>query len=316
MVSIILNVYNGEKYIKKCLDSIINQTFKDIEIIIVNDGSTDNTNKILKTYKDKRIKIINQENMGLSLSRNVGIDNAKGEYLYFVDVDDYLEKDAIEYLYNLSIKYKADISTCIPIDRYDYETKIVNEEEKIEVLTSEEMLKRTLLIKHREGTTWNKLFKKKLFNKVRFENRIINDVVTTYKLVMNANKIVYSNQIKYNYYRHDESIISKKRTKYMIDLYDAALERYEEVKNIYPNMIENDATLALLITSIYFTNDKELLDYLKEEKAIKLFNKLFSLKLLKCDMRKNDKVKLLLFRISPKLYKYITLKYLKLKRKI
>jgi hypothetical protein len=102
----------------------------------------------------------------------------------------------------------------------------------------------------------------------------------------------------------------------MIDLYDAALERYEEVKNIYPNMIENDATLALLITSIYFTNDKELLDYLKEEKAIKLFNKLFSLKLLKCDMRKNDKVKLLLFRISPKLYKYITLKYLKLKRKI
>ena len=108
MISVILNVFNGEKYIKKCLESIINQTYKDIEIVIVNDGSTDDTKKIIESYKDKRIKLINQENMGLSLSRNVGIDNSKGDYLYFVDVDDYLEKDALEYLYNLMIKYDAE----------------------------------------------------------------------------------------------------------------------------------------------------------------------------------------------------------------
>ena len=316
MISVILNVYNGEKYINKCLDSIIKQTYKDLEIVVVNDGSTDKTLNILKKYKDKRIRVINQKNMGLSLSRNVGIENARGEYLYFVDVDDYLELDALEYLYNLIIKYKADMATCIPIDRYDYDEIIVNEEEKIEVLNSEEMLKRALLIKHREGTTWNKLMKKSLFDNVRFENRIINDVVTTYKLVLNCKKIVYSNQIKYNYYRHDESIISRKKTNYMIDLYDAACERYEYIKKIYPDMLENEATLVLLIANMYITNDKELLEYLNGVGARKLFKKKFSFKLLKCDMRKNDRVKLLLFRISSGLLRFITISYLKVKGKI
>ena len=316
MVSIILNVYNGEKYINKCLDSIINQTYEDIEILIVNDGSTDDTSKILSTYKDKRIRIINQENKGLSLSRNVGIDNAKGDYLYFVDVDDYIEKDTIEYLYNLSIKYDADLTTCIPLDRYDYETEIVNEEEKIEVLTNKEMLKRTLLIKHREGTTWNKLYRKKLFENIRFENRIINDVLTTYKLVLKANKIVYSNQIKYNYFHHNESIISTKKTNYMIDLYNAALERHKDIKRRYPKLVENDATLALLIVSMYFTNDEEFLDFLEDVDAKTKFKELFSLRIFRCDMRRNDKIKILLFKISPKLYNVITYKYLKMKRKI
>ena len=317
MISVILNVYNGEKFISRCLESIINQTYKDIEIIIVNDASTDNTLSIIKKYKDKRIKIINNKNnLGLSLSRNIGIDNSKGDLLYFVDVDDYLELDALEYLYDLYKKYKSDITTCRCIDVYDTNTKIVNEKENIEVLDSYEMLKRTLLIKYREGTTWNKLFNKKLFKKVRFENRIINDVVTTYKLVLESNKIVYSNQIKYNYFRHKESIISKKRTKYMIDLYKAASERYDYVKNIYPDMLENEATLCLLIANMYITKDKEFIDYLNTNKAKKKFNKLFNLKLLKCNMRKNDRVKLLLFRISPKLLYFITISYLKIKRKI
>ena len=317
MISVILNVYNGEKFIKRCLDSIINQTFKNIEIIIVNDKSTDNTLSIIKKYKDKRIKIINNKNnLGLSLSRNIGIDNSTKDLLYFVDVDDYLEKDALEYLYNLYKKYKSDITTCRCIDVYKDDVEIKNEKENIEVLEPYEMLKRTLLIKYREGTTWNKLIKRKLFDKVRFEPRIINDVVTTYKLVLESNKIVYSNQIKYNYYRHPGSIISKKRTKYMIDLYKGATERYNYIKNIYPDMLENDATLALLIANIYFTNDKELLDYLNDNKVINKYKKLFSFKLFKCDMRFNDKMKLLLFRINPKLYKFITLKYLKIHKKI
>ena len=316
MISVILNVYNGEKYIKRCLDSIINQTYKDIEIVIVNDASTDNTLSIIKKYKDKRIKTItNKKNLGLSLSRNVGIDNSKGEFIYFVDADDYLELDALEYLYNLNKKYKSDITTCRCIDIYNYDTKIINEKENIEVLTKEEMLKRVLLIKYREGTTWNKLIKRKLFDKVRFEDRIINDVVTTYKLVLESNKIVYSNQIKYNYYRHDESIISKKKTKYMIDLYNAALERYNYIKNIYPDMLENDTTLILLIVSMYFTNDLELLKFLNNAHAKERFKKLFRFKLLKCDMRTHDKIKLVLFRISPKLYIRITKIYLKLKGK-
>jgi len=316
MITVILNVYNGEKFIKKCLDSIINQTYKDLEIIIVNDSSTDKTLSICKKYKDKRIKIItNKKNLGLSLSRNVGIDNAHGEYLYFVDVDDYLEKDAIEYLYNLSIKYNADISTCRCFDRYDYKTKFVNKKEVIEELTPYDMLKRVILIKYREGTTWNKLFKKELFEDIRFENRIVNDVVTTHKLVMKSNKVIYSNQIKYNYYRHDESIISKKRTKYMIDMYNAYKERYSYIDKKYPNMLENKASLALFIASTYYTNDKELLNYLKEDNYYDLYKKVYSNKLLKCDMRLNDKLKIFLFRINPNLLNNITTIYLKLRGK-
>ena len=118
LITIIINVYNGENFIKKCLESVINQTYKNLEILIINDGSTDNTLRICESYEDERIRIINQENMGLSLARNVGIDEAKGEYLYFIDCDDFVEYDVIEYLYNLCKKYNTLMATCQPITVY------------------------------------------------------------------------------------------------------------------------------------------------------------------------------------------------------
>ena len=112
LISVVVNVFNGEKYIKKCLDSIINQTYKNIEILIVNDGSTDKTLEVCKSIKDKRIRIIDQKNIGISLSRNVGMDNSKGDYIFFVDSDDFIEKDTIEYLYNLCKKEDVPFSIC------------------------------------------------------------------------------------------------------------------------------------------------------------------------------------------------------------
>ena len=221
LITVIINVYNGEKYIKKCLDSIINQTYKNLEILIINDGSTDNTLNICKTYKDKRIKIITTKNQGLSLSRNTGIDNAKGEYLYFTDADDYIELDTIEYLYNLCQKYNSDFSTCNSLTIFDYNFKIKKHKEKIEILDSREMLKKVLLTMN--GTTWNKLIKKNIYNDIRFENRIINDVVVTYKLVLKANRIVYSNQIKYYYLKH----------------YECASDEYEKIESTNINF-KND----------------------------------------------------------------------------
>lgn len=110
-VSVIIPCYNVEKYLPECLDSVIGQTFSDIEIICVNDGSTDNTLNILEKYKkqDKRIKIINQENKGLAISRNIGLDKAHAEYVYFLDSDDYISRDCIEKLYNQTEKDKCDI---------------------------------------------------------------------------------------------------------------------------------------------------------------------------------------------------------------
>lgn len=111
-ISVIVPVYNGEEFLSQCLDSILAQTLQDIEILCVNDGSTDNSLKILKDYakKDKRIQIINQKNQGQSVSRNKAIKIAKGEYLSFIDADDYINEQFLEELYNSAIKENADIA--------------------------------------------------------------------------------------------------------------------------------------------------------------------------------------------------------------
>ena len=121
-ISIIVPIYNAEKYINKCLDSIINQTKKELEIILINDGSTDNTENIIKEYNDKRIKYFKNTNHGIGYTRNFGIDKSTSKYIMFLDSDDYLEKDACEKLYNKIEKDKLDIVMC---DFYkDYETNI------------------------------------------------------------------------------------------------------------------------------------------------------------------------------------------------
>ena len=311
LITVIINVYNGEKFINKCLDCIINQTYRNLEILIINDGSTDNTLNIIKKYNDKRIRVISTENKGLSLSRNVGIENAKGDYLYFIDVDDFIELDTIEYLYNLNKKNNTLISTCKCIDVYDYNVNIKNENEKVLIITSKDMLKKILLSTDRTVCIWNKLIHKSLFNNIKFENRIINDVVVTYKLALEVNKISYSNQIKYYYLRHRNATTAtqSKNTKRSIDKYNVSIERYNYIKNIYPKFKENNIGMIRVILMLYLNDDKELDNFLEVQNAMKLFKKLFTLKILFCNISFNEKIKIILFRINPKLCRYINRKY-------
>ena len=112
-ISIIIPVYNGEKYIEKCLDSIKNQTFKDYEVLIINDGSKDNTKKLIEKYlNDKRFKLFNRTNHGIGASRNFGLDESSGEYICFIDSDDYVDKKYLEKLYNKILKENLDIVVC------------------------------------------------------------------------------------------------------------------------------------------------------------------------------------------------------------
>ena len=228
LITIVINVYNGEKYIRKCLDSVINQTYKNLEILIINDGSTDNTLSICESYKDERIRIITTKNLWLSLSRNVGIENAKGKYLYFIDADDLIDKDTIEYLYNLCAKYNKDISTSNKLMIYDYNYKVKQPAEKIEEIDSREMLKKIFLKYENTVAIWHKLIKKELFQDLRFEDRIINDVAFTRKIIMRTERIVYSNQIKYYHLKNKDSISRMKFEDFdrTIDLYNASVERY------------------------------------------------------------------------------------------
>lgn len=313
LITIIINVYNGEKYINKCIDSIINQTYENLEILIINDGSTDNTLKICENYKDKRIRIITTKNQGLALSRNTGIDNAKGKYVYFIDVDDFIELDTIEYLYKIIKQYKADISTCKHLTVYNYDNKVMQKQEKIETIDCVEMLKKIFLRQNNTISIWNKLIKKELFKNLKFENRIVNDVAYTHKLIIKANTIACSNQIKYYYLKNQQSVCAKRyedleRT---MDIYKASIERYKYIKKRYPSLIENDYVLLDLITRLYLRKNQNIIKYLNNQGAKKLYKKLFSFKVLKCKVNYKQKIKLISFRISPKLNKLIYNIYLK-----
>ena len=319
MITVIINVYNCEKYIRKCIDSVINQTYKNLEILIINDGSTDKTLDICKSYNDKRIKIITTKNQGLSFSRNIGIENAKGEFLYFIDADDFIELDTIEYLYKLCIKYNADMATCECLDIYSYNFKIKEYKEKIYILSNEEMLKKNLLsvIKHSD-TTWNKLIKKSIVKNIRFKNKIINDLTTTYKIIISSKKIIYSTKIKYYYYRNSDSITLSKRNDLNrnIEIYKVLNKRYYDIKKIYPNLIENDIAMVRTIIMLYSRQNNELRNFLNNEKVLQLFKKLYSLKMLKYELSRRDKIKIIIFSINPKLYQFIIDVYMKIKVKI
>lgn len=315
LISVIINVYNGEKYIKKCIDSIINQTYKNIDILIINDGSTDNTLKKINEYKDKRIRVITTENLGLSLSRNIGIDNAKGKYLYFIDVDDFIELDTIEYLYGLIKKYKSQIAICESLNIYNNNFIKDNKKEEVYELDSKELIRKILFCIGNNGTFWNKLYDKKLFKNIRFEDRIVNDVTVVYKLYLESKKNIYSNQIKYYYFRHDDSIIGKRKRNRQIDMYKASLERYYCIKKIYPDFIENDIGLLLMIFNLYYKDYNKISDFYREENIKKMYNSIFSFKILKSDLRFNDKVKLVLFRFFPRFSKIITDMYISLNKR-
>lgn len=317
LISVIINVYNREKLIRKCLDSVINQTYKNLEILIINDGSTDDTLKICQSYLDKRIRIITTENMGLSVSRNIGIENAKGQYIYFVDSDDFIEKDVIEYLYKLCKKYDVMISTCRPLDIYSYDFKLKKVKEKISVLTSQKMLRIMLLDIDTSTPAWNKLIKRELFNDIRFNENLVDDATAvTYKIILKANKIAYSNQFKYFYYNHPEGMSKKANSKLIKDEYKAIIQRYNDIKKIYPGFMANKICVLSYIAKAYFIGDEEMQRFLDEQKSIKLFNELFSLKILACRMKFREKIKILLFRINPRLFKNCVNLYLKFKKLI
>ena len=303
LITVIINVYNGEKYIKKCLDCVINQTYNNLEILIINDGSKDNTLEIVKEYKDKRIKVITTKNQGLSLSRNTGIKNAKGEYLFFLDVDDYIDLDTLEYLYNLINKYNTKISTCETSIVYKTENK-KNIKEDTHIETSLDMVKKVLLSTNRHGAIWNKLMKKELFNDLLFEDRIINDMVVVYKLFLKVDNVAYTNLEKYYYIKNDNSITSKKNIERAIDSYKAAIERYDYIEKIYPNMIENKIAVLLTIVDIYNHNNEKIDKYIKDNNINKLFKKYYSLKIFKTKITRRNKVKIFLYRINPKIERF------------
>lgn len=251
LISIIIPVYNVEKYLNKCIDSIINQTYKNIEIILVDDGSMDNSGKICDEYarKDKRVKVIHKENGGVSDARNFGIDNSNGQYIAFVDSDDYIANDYVEYLYKILKENKADISCCnfeyVYNDKEKKETE--NQKENLYVYNQLESLKELLYQRNIDTSLWAKLIRKDLFDDVRFPyGEIYEDFAVFYKILLKIEKIVYSNIKKYFYIQREKSILSTnfgKKDLYMItaskEMYNTIIKQYPQLKSSLNNRIIN-----------------------------------------------------------------------------
>ena len=220
-ISVIVPVYNVEKYISKCLDSILNQTYKNIEIIIVNDGSTDKSGLICDEYAKKydNIKVFHKKNGGVSSARNLGIDNSSGKYIAFVDPDDYIDENMYKILHEKLLQSKSDIS--IASFSYIKEDKIIDEDNsKVEIkFTKEEVLDGYFnKIKPFDlSFLWNKLFKKKLFEDVRLDTELViqEDTEVLIRIFNKVTSVVYVGIPLYSYLIRKgaatEGSISKKK---------------------------------------------------------------------------------------------------------
>ena len=246
-VSIIVPVYNVEKYLEKCLKSLVNQTLKDIEIIIVNDGTKDNSQKIIDKYVKKYPKLVKsyiKENGGQSSARNLGMKKAKGKYIGFVDSDDYIEKDMFEKLYNKAVENDYDVTICNLNMVYE-DTK-----EKVPFFVGykKDLLTQVDLKNYMVNiypVVWNKIYKSSLLkdNKFKFKEGVwFEDVEFLFKIVPFINNVGYVNDCCYNYVQRAGSVTNTfdKRLYHYIENLNDIIEFYKEKKfyNEYKKELE------------------------------------------------------------------------------
>lgn len=222
-ISVIIPVYNVEQYLRECLDSIVNQTLKDIEIICVNDGSTDNSLAILEEYanKDGRIKIINKENGGPSAARNCAIALAQGEYIGFVDSDDWIDLDFYEKLYNTAKKYNADIA-CADLLRISTNKEVYFLKHNKVQVTSKVFKKYRLCGVPDNNYIMNRIYKTERLKEsgILFEENILfEDILWSHKVLYYLKKLVTVPDTKYNYRDNPVSIVNTGSEKIKDNLY-------------------------------------------------------------------------------------------------
>ena len=237
-VSVIIPTYNLENYIGRCLESVINQSYSNLEIIVVNDGSTDNTQIIAEQYlrNDSRIIVINQDNMGLSGARNTGLDVSTGDYIYLLDADDFINPNTIYKLLKIAIENKG-LVIVAGDHRIVYDSEMVDGDENIDDYLVSSINKDQVQLNICEGlapygVVWNKLFDKRLFNNLRFAiGKRHEDEYIMYKLYDIADSIIFYSYPTYYYYQRKGSIMNSNFNERDIDAYYAYKERVEYFLN-------------------------------------------------------------------------------------
>lgn len=255
-VSLIVPIYNSQNYLEKCIKSLISQTLKDIQIILINDGSTDNSEKIIKSFDDERIVYISKNNEGIGKTRNLGIDKATGEFLAFVDSDDYLNEHFCEYMYQKAVNDDCDLVVC---DFFEDRNTLVGI--KFKDFKDTNLRETPELINYINLGPCNKLYKKSLFDDKsnRFEENLkYEDAPFVVKMLVSANRIGKVNDYLTYYVIHSnsETTIRDKRMYDILEITDIIVNDLKKVD--YPN--DSLVSLAVMILTDYTIQQRYISD--------------------------------------------------------
>lgn len=241
LVSIIVPVYKVQKYLKRCVDSIIAQTYPNIEVFLVDDGSPDNCGVICDEYADKYpyIRVIHQKNAGLSAARNNAVPESHGEYITFIDSDDFVTPDYVEYLLNLTQKYHADISVAGRMYQYDDKAVITPKAEtKSYMCTPEEALINMNYGIDFSVFAWGKLYKRQLVEANPYPvGKLYEDLATTFKIVGSSNGVAYGNKQVYYWVQRSDSIMHSGFNRKQLDGLEAAEAQLRYIEKNYPKAV-------------------------------------------------------------------------------
>ncbi len=322
LISVIVPVYNVENYLSKCIDSILAQTYTNLEIILVDDGSPDNCGKICDEYakKDSRIKVIHQENGGLSAARNAGLDTATGDYIGFVDSDDYIEPDMYNCLHNSIINSKVKIACCGRFREItsNYSVKAFCCERATE-FNIKEAFSEMLLQQRVDVSVCDKLFSRDLLYDIRFPVGEINeDVVVVFELIKKSNGIIHSGDVFYHYVSREDSICHSEYNekkyvaiKHLNQIKDSFLSPYPSLERefkIYSCLVVHSLILDVLSLKKGKSKYKE---HLRDYYCI--FNECFLITLFSKEVDLTTKIKIILCKLrTPRLFRALKWIYRKL----
>jgi len=240
-ISVIVPVYNVEEYLEDCILSICNQTKRELEILLINDGSTDNSPSICESFaeRDPRIIVVHQDSQGVSEARNTGIKNSTGELIGFVDSDDWILPDMFENLESILLKNDCDISVCGYARQFENDLTSIEKNNRILTLSQEDALRELFRGEIYRFALWNKLYRRHCFDDIKFpKGRIHEDLAVSYQLFLNANRIVNTPKTGYIYRNRKGSILTTKFHKGRIDGYKALDEIIITMNKIYPQLMD------------------------------------------------------------------------------